>query len=74
MIRNTNPGISYELRDKYSVCRRFFDVATKKSNVHNLEAEIISFLNLDMRLYLLYLLSQVRWDRGVQNSHQLLCY
>ena len=80
--RKYGPGISYQLKDIYSVCKRCRNDAILKWKVHNWKAETIcrkvlfstdpycQFVNVsqDMRhtkLFLLYPLSLVRWDRCV---------
>jgi hypothetical protein len=44
LIEDTNSGISYHLRDIYSICRFCWNVATYKWKVHNGNIEIISFV------------------------------
>ena len=43
MIRTINSGISYQLRDIYSICRCCWNVATYKWKVHNGKTEVIFF-------------------------------
>jgi hypothetical protein len=42
--RTTSFGISYHLRDKYSICRCWRNIATYKCKVHNGKIEIIYFV------------------------------
>jgi hypothetical protein len=44
LIGATNSGISYHLREIYSICRSCWNVATNKWKVHNGNIEIISFV------------------------------
>ena len=44
LIGTTSSGISYHLRDRYSICRCCWNVATYKWKVHNGKIEIISFV------------------------------
>jgi hypothetical protein len=44
LIGTTSSGISYHLRDIYSICRCCWNVATYKWKVHNGIIEIISFV------------------------------
>jgi hypothetical protein len=44
LIGATRSGISYHLRDIYSICRCCWNVATYKWKVHNGNIEIISFV------------------------------
>jgi hypothetical protein len=44
VIGTTSSGISYLLRDIYSICRFCWNVATYKWKVHNRKIEIISFV------------------------------
>jgi hypothetical protein len=44
MVGTTSSGISYQLRDIYSICRCCWDVATYTWKVHNGEIELISFV------------------------------
>lgn len=36
MIRNTSPGVSYQIGDKYSVDKRYWNVATEELKVNNI--------------------------------------
>jgi hypothetical protein len=42
--RNTRSGISYHLRDIYSICRFFWNVAAYKWKVHKGKINIISLV------------------------------
>ena len=44
LIGTTSSGISYQLRDIYSICRCCWNVATYKRKVHKGKIEIISFV------------------------------
>jgi hypothetical protein len=44
LIGTTSSGISYQLRDIYSICRCCLNVATYKRTVHIWKIEIISFV------------------------------
>ena len=44
LIGTTSSGISYQLRDIYSICRCCWNVATYEWKVHNGKIEIIAFL------------------------------
>jgi hypothetical protein len=44
LIEATSSGISYQLRDIYSICRCCWNVATYEWKVHNGKIEIISFV------------------------------
>jgi hypothetical protein len=44
LICTTGSGISYQLRDVYSICRCCWNVATYQWKVHNGKIEIISFV------------------------------
>jgi hypothetical protein len=44
LIGTTSSGISYQLRDIYSICRCCWNVATYEWKVHNRKIEIISFV------------------------------
>jgi hypothetical protein len=44
LIGTTSSGISYQLRDIYSICRCCWNVATYEWKVHNGKIEIISFV------------------------------
>ena len=44
LIVATNSGISYHLRDIYSICQCCWNVATYKWKLHNGNIEIISFV------------------------------
>jgi hypothetical protein len=44
MIGTTGSGISYQMRDVYSICRACWNVAICKWKVHNGKIGIISFV------------------------------
>jgi hypothetical protein len=44
LIGTTSSGISYHLKDIYSICRCCWNVATYKWKVHNGKIEIIPFV------------------------------
>jgi hypothetical protein len=44
LIGTTSSGISYQLREIYSICRCCWNVATYEWKVHNGKIEIISFV------------------------------
>ena len=44
LIGTTNSGISYLLRDIYSICRCYWNIASYKWKIHNGKIEIISFV------------------------------
>jgi hypothetical protein len=48
LIGTTSSGISYQLRDIYSICRCCWNVATYEWKVHNGKIEIISFVSLSI--------------------------
>ena len=57
LIGTTSSGISYQLRDIYSICRCCWIVATQKWKVHNGQGMKQPYL------YLWYPLFQAQWDR-----------
>jgi hypothetical protein len=43
-IGNTSSWIVYQLRDLYAICKRYWDVATYKWDVHNGKIDSISLV------------------------------
>jgi hypothetical protein len=43
MIVTTSSGILYQLRDIYSICRCFWNIARYKWEIHNEKIEMFSF-------------------------------
>jgi hypothetical protein len=71
---STNSGKSYQLRDIYSMCRCFWNVATYKWKVHNEKIEIISYHDLVEMFHTLIVIYQPlpRMDCIFHISHTTL--